>query len=483
MERNLIKGCISTYKTRPVECILFTIFTIIRAFFYDSYDYGYLLSSTITTISIIIPIAFILNALSDKSRWIKRAYDMLLPIALVCIVIGIDDAFANIRNTTEYNSIIGILLIGVLLVNNIKNDILIIQNGISMLWAILRASISALATWILFFILVYAIESIFNTTVEAHLLGIPWTLTFPIVALYVYDNSEKISTINHPIANNLISFTMVPAIIIFLAVLYAYIAKILITWQLPSGNITITCFIYFVASIATTSIYRMSTENFFDRFFYWIPIISIPVIALYWVAIIRRIYDYGFTEARVYVVMVGVLNLVFMHSLYANKSKAYKITFIHLIGFLILLAYIPQTSAKYIAEQFQWNNVPQSENATLPSDEEEYANNDILLLNTCKRIETEPTDIIYFPEATIHNDKMVIESDEGIIAEINKETLMRKIAHQNNMSYEQLLDSARIDYMALSLNVDIDSMCVVFNTIIYTQYQQSATIKAAFKRK
>jgi len=481
MEKNLITGCLDEYKKRPIECILLTLFTIINTFFQDSFD-GLLLYASITTITIGFPFAIIVNAFAKHIKWIQKLYELLLPIAIICTIASINERFSNIHSTTEYNTIVFILIIGVIIIDNFKNDLEIIENTLTIIWALMRGCIGAFTAWLSLAIIVFATENIFNTTIEAHILSIPWTLFFPIISLSMYDSADKINSIKNPIANNLLNFAITPALMIFTIVLYIYMAKTLITWELPNGNIVRTTILYFLVAMSASSLYRMAIVNTFNRFYHWIPFLGIPITLFFWIAAIRRIYDYGFTEPRIYMVMIGIVNLVFMYMLFTDRSRAYKITIIHLLAFTFALAYIPQFSSKTIASYLQWKNVNKPTD-DLPSAlaEEKPQTDDIYLINNCTEIVVPKRSTIYFPIATINNDSIILISDTDTIAETKKETLLRKIAHNNNMNYEVLLDSAKTDFIRVDMNVNIDSMHVVFNQIIYSQFEQSIIVSAAYK--
>lgn len=494
-----MKICILEYKTRPVECVLLTLFTIVNTFMQNSYD-GLLLYSITTIVTIFVPFAFILNAVSEKNIWFKRLYEIIMPISLICIAAGVDEKLATIHDSNVYKTTIGLLIIGVLTINNFKNDIDIIRNAMTMLWAIVRGCIGAFTAWVSLAIIVLGIETIFNTMIEAHLLSIPWTLFMPIIALALYDNTPRIDNIRNSIANNLLNFAITPAIIIFTLVLYVYIIKILVTWELPNGNIARITYIYYITAMISASLYRMAMVNIFDRFYHWLPIMALPIIILFWTAAFRRVYDYGLTEARVYMLMAGLVNMVFMYMLFTERSKAYKVTLIHLLGFLIILAFIPQTSATFIAENMRWNNVNKEEieNSVISQKEtkidkeeqidqniivKEKKGNNILLINNCQYIITPEKSVILFPHAIINNESIILTINNDTIAETSKETLLRRIAHHNNMNYEQLLDSAANKFYHVAMDIQIDSLCVVFKEIVCTDFEQEAIVNAAYKQK
>lgn len=469
-----------TFKERPVECILILILTICNTFARDAFD-GLLYQSTWLVIPIMFLAAFIANALLPQDNNWRKLYEFILPLAIIGLIGGTDEKFAELRSTTEYYTIISLLFAGCLIVKHFKNDLEFIINMTSIGWAALRSLVISLAAWMAFSILVLSIENIFEITIESHLLSIPWTLVFPILLLSFYDHTPQVSTIESPFANGLLNFVVTIAIIGFTVILYAYIIKILVTWNLPHGGIARMTYLFFIASITTSSLYRLTMMNVFNSFYHWLPILSLPIIVLYWVAVIRRIYDFGFTEPRVYMVMAGIINLVFMFMVFFDRKIAYKSTITYAMGFAFVLGLIPPISAQNIASNLQWTNAVStvvSENIAVAED---------LPVSSFKFIENDnqPIDIhgfktAIFPKATISGDSLILENDDKIILITGYEDMIRRIAHRNDMTYDDFLGLAYTGYGTATLNVEMDSVYISFKKIIFNDYEKKAVVGAAF---
>lgn len=122
------------------------------------------------------------------------------------------------------------------------------------------------------------------------------------------------------IANYILS----PLMFVYMAVLYIYVFKILMQWELPKGNLgwMISSFgiIGVITKLVSFPIRHKGTwlMALFDRYFYYALIV--PVLMLF-VAIFIRINDYGVTEQRYAVVLLGVwlLGIIFAATFLKNR--------------------------------------------------------------------------------------------------------------------------------------------------------------------
>ncbi|MCC6726403.1 MAG: DUF4153 domain-containing protein [Saprospiraceae bacterium] len=129
---------------------------------------------------------------------------------------------------------------------------------------------------------------------------------------------------------NLTKFILIPIAIIYFLILYAFSTKILVTWELPEGWVGKLVLGFSVAGIFTYLLNYMLVKyddsQLVKGYRRWFFFILLPMVALLFVAIGRRISDYGVTEAR-YVVATSGIWLLLM-SLYFIASKKDNIKFI-----------------------------------------------------------------------------------------------------------------------------------------------------------
>jgi hypothetical protein len=152
------------------------------------------------------------------------------------------------------------------------------------------------------------------------------------------------------------NYILVPLMLIYTAVLYAYFARIAVTMELPRGQLGILVAAFGVIGIIThLACYVMRRDGniamrFFYRHFYKIMIIPLALMAL---GLWTRISDYGVTEER----YTAVLCLIWLGSLgiwHLLHPKTIHIKYIPMIAAsLLLIAAIGPWGAKEVSLRSQ----------------------------------------------------------------------------------------------------------------------------------
>jgi len=155
---------------------------------------------------------------------------------------------------------------------------------------------------------------------------------------------------------NLCQYILIPITGLYFLILYAYSVKILVTWNLPHGWVSSLVLGFSVAGIFTYLInYLLPAHtdskivHAYRRWFWWV---LLPMVGLLFVAIGRRIADYGVTEERYFVAHAGVWLLALCG--YFLWSKTDNIKFIPIsLGLFILVAILGPFSAFQVAQRSQ----------------------------------------------------------------------------------------------------------------------------------
>lgn len=155
---------------------------------------------------------------------------------------------------------------------------------------------------------------------------------------------------------HLTKFILIPIAIIYFLILYAFSTKILVTWELPQGWVGKLVLGFSVAGIFTYLLnyllVKYDDSPLVKGYRKWFFFILLPMVVLLFVAIGRRISDYGVTEAR-YVVATSGLWLLLM-SLYFIVSKKDNIKFIPIsLAFFSLVTVVGPFSAFRASERSQ----------------------------------------------------------------------------------------------------------------------------------
>ena len=112
----------------------------------------------------------------------------------------------------------------------------------------------------------------------------------------------------HKVFKFLIYFIIIPLITIYTGILYIYFGKMLITRSWPQGLVShlilwYTIFSLFIMIMVTPMTKKDPVAKVFKKYF---PFASIPLLALSIFSISKRISQYGVTELRYFIVLLGI---------------------------------------------------------------------------------------------------------------------------------------------------------------------------------
>ncbi|CAI8779882.1 DUF4153 domain-containing protein [Chryseobacterium sp. IT-36CA2] len=152
-------------------------------------------------------------------------------------------------------------------------------------------------------------------------------------------------------------FILIPLLLIYVAILYFYSAKILINWQLPRGWVSYLVLAYSVVGIlALLLVHPLKEENakswvkIFSKVFYYT---IVPLIVLLFTAIFTRILEYGYTEPRYFVLLLALWLLSIVIYFIFSKKATIKFIPISLFLFGAFALIFPYLNAFSVANRSQ----------------------------------------------------------------------------------------------------------------------------------
>lgn len=123
-------------------------------------------------------------------------------------------------------------------------------------------------------------------------------------------------------------YVLIPLVVVYLVILYAYMAKILITWHWPQGwvaNLVLGFSIAGIFSLLLVYPIQSLAENVWIRTFArWFHVALIPLIGLLLLAVWRRVAEYGMTENRYFVIVLGLWLAAMVVMAFATGGKHIK---------------------------------------------------------------------------------------------------------------------------------------------------------------
>jgi len=172
-----------------------------------------------------------------------------------------------------------------------------------------------------------------------HLLGVPLKESLLLyvfasiagifnTAFFLFGIPENLETmedrLKYPLGLKIfVQYVLLPLTMLYLLILYAYLGKILFTWNIPEGWVSWLVLIFSVSGVLAFLFLHPEAEKekwiSRNRKIFYIALI--PLIILMFVAIYIRIDAYGITENRYYVSLLGVwLSTISIYFIFSNKK-------------------------------------------------------------------------------------------------------------------------------------------------------------------
>jgi Domain of unknown function (DUF4153) len=230
----------------------------------------------------------------------------------------------------------------------------------SVFLAILTAVIYTFTLTLGLLLALTAIEKLFGVHMKGNYYKNVWVVCNMFVNTFIFlsripskeeiENDEK-----YPLPLKYFTqYVLLPLIVVYLTILFAYEAKIIIAWSLPKGWVSTMVLAFGVFGVlAFLLLYPLKGVNMwikrFTTAFYWL---LIPLVALLLVAIYVRINTYGITEPRYMVSFLGLwlLGIAF----YFIISKKDNIKIIPFSLFIVLIiSLVGPLSAFSVSERNQ----------------------------------------------------------------------------------------------------------------------------------
>ena len=169
-------------------------------------------------------------------------------------------------------------------------------------------------------------------------------------------------------------YILIPLLLIYVIILDIYGIKILLLQELPKGFVSLPimayCVIGILAILLTYPLQNKEKKNWISYFSKWFYILALPLLALLFTGIITRILDYGFTENRYFILVLGLwMTFISFYYIFLRNASIRMIPMsLFLVGLISLAA--PYYNVFSTTNRSQFNQL-----------NELLKNNDLLLEN------------------------------------------------------------------------------------------------------
>ena len=345
----------SIFKSHIVELSVMLLFTILQLDIFD-----------INIYSRILPVcalfSFTLNNVYSQGEKRLIYYLSWIPFLILSFIPGI----YNLISDQNYVIILSVLSpLFLLIFTKDRDTYRFLLNFFRYVYSFI---LSILITSILALIIVITVTSVlyifFNLKKQIEndlILNIVKFLYYfiaPSFFCYFNRETEDIDIIKvNKFRNLVVNYIISPALIIYAIILYAYIFFILLNGELPKGKVASMVLGFTLFGIITKALNLFFGEKKYKLFFNNLGLICIPPMIMFWFGVQRRILDYGMTEDRVYLVLLGIIISISIIVFLFKKINYYYI--ISLVSFILfsVTVFIPYFSASEISYRSQYNRI------------------------------------------------------------------------------------------------------------------------------
>ncbi|MCB9496672.1 MAG: DUF4153 domain-containing protein [Fibrobacteria bacterium] len=259
--------------------------------------------------------AFFLVEIASGGRWaLEWVLLRLTPIPVIGLWFLLSDRVDSPTHLWRYGLWVSATHLAIALVRSRQEsqfwqwNRLLLERAIqAWLFALFLAAGGAGALWILQYLL--------QVPLPHRIWGDLWLVVSSVFLTFQFlsgvpDHGEEVEPA-YPTAMRVFSTrVLLPLAVVYLALLYAYGAKILLSWTLPEGKVAIPIAAFagfgILAHLLLTPLGAADGPRWVGMWTRWFHTLLLPLCTLLWVSVGKRIHDYGVTEERYFGVVLAL---------------------------------------------------------------------------------------------------------------------------------------------------------------------------------
>ena len=336
-------------KRYPVETVLSIFAFVAGCLAYEDITAASKFYSAAALYPIFYAAAFILNRTNAK----RIIYYMfaLLPIPFMFV-----DGIAEWATRPEYFIAQILCLLAVLICGRKRDNKAFVQETLAYAVSGAVAGLLSLAAVAAVAAIYYSTVYIFELPSEHSVIVYAWMASGTILASAIFlifqERYEAKSFTVGNVLKVLLDYIVTPALLIYTVILYIYLAKTAIKWELPKGGVANMVFAFTIIFTAAKAMQEIIEKRRYDRLFDRSSWVALPPAVLFWAGTARRVAEYGLTEWRVYLIICGAIMTVCIALFFSKRAGRY--LYLCIAAFVLFAAtYIPPISPARLAERSQ----------------------------------------------------------------------------------------------------------------------------------
>jgi len=223
------------------------------------------------------------------------------------------------------------------------------KNAISVAIKVGEGLLVGMMIWAIIYALVASVDFLFNLSLKDGWYSYPsvfnWLVFTPLLCCSLL-NSPAVFDKGKNLLRILIDRVLSIALVLYAIILYGYIIRILLRWELPDGGVAYMV-LGFLCVALLCYLLRLQLENrHYEWFFKAFPAIAVPPLVLLWIGTFRRIGEYGLTDSRFYLLVLSALVTVFVAMLIKERTRRFQLMALILAFSAIVFTFIPGIRAR-----------------------------------------------------------------------------------------------------------------------------------------
>lgn len=232
-----------------------------------------------------------------------------------------------------------------------KENLPFVMNALSFFQSLLSAFVLSFVAWLLAVSVFFSIQYIFEVFQQsesrfmAYSAFMAFMLVMPLLFL-TFNQGEVRKMEGDKVFHILLNYVLSPALLIYAGILYLYFIKVAVLWSLPKGAVAYIVISFASAAFILKGCQPLLRRQYYDWFYNRVGIYVVPALVMYWIGTVYRINEYGFTEDRVYLVVLGVFLSICAVLFFSKRLGRYLYMAYLAVGLLALFTYVPYLSGK-----------------------------------------------------------------------------------------------------------------------------------------
>lgn len=360
----LREGAATAVRRHPVEMALLLCFSVLWCLAFE-FDWSFERLGVRLIVGFWYALAmFVVERWTGRGPWRRIYYVAWVPLVPLLLWPGL----AEWVESTRFAVTVFVLTpLALLVVRRAADNLRFVTEGCLYLRSAVLALLFASVALGLFEAILWSTAYIFGfedaewvAHLAVHALILAECFAAPVLFLMMVDRWEGAECRGSRVLEVLVNYVLVPAVVIYAALLYLYAAKILVVWTLPRGGIAWMASVFVLVSLVVRMVRELLEKRTCAWFFRLFGVVTLPAAVLFWAGVARRIGEYGLTESRVWLLACGIVMTLAVGLFLTRRTARYLWLCVGALLIFGAVTYVPALSPArlgFVSQQARFERI------------------------------------------------------------------------------------------------------------------------------